>query len=218
MEMGTLFSARVPRLCKSAPASQLKSGAASQLAQHTGAGPRHSSCKQAPHLSSLLTQQGVLAGHGSQTKDWSGDERDGMNETLCPCDFKQVSLNCCPAQRRLRSLESSTCLHACAITVSPAAATWPASAQAETMRHACISAMACNQLFCAYMSYARTLLLTAAVTRQHAASMGTHLPTSAHHPLAWQSPLIMVVHQTRTSQRSIPSPTPAPASIRQTMS
>jgi hypothetical protein len=30
------------------------------------------------------------SGHGSQTNDWSGDEVDGMNETLCPCDFKQA--------------------------------------------------------------------------------------------------------------------------------
>ena len=208
-EMGALFSARVPRLCISAPASQLRSGAASQLAQHTGAEPRHSSCKQAPHLPSLLTQQGVLAGHGSQTKDWSGDERDGMNETLCPCDFKQVSLSCCLAQRHLRSLESSTCLHACAIAVPTAAAAWPASVQAENMRHACISAMACNQLLCASVPYARTLLLTAAMTRQHAASMGTRLPTSTHRTLAWQSSLMMGSHQARTSQRSIPSPTPA---------
>lgn len=30
------------------------------------------------------------AGHGSQTADWSGDEDDGMNETICPCDFQHV--------------------------------------------------------------------------------------------------------------------------------
>ena len=29
-----------------------------------------------------------FSGHGSQTQDWSGDEADGFNETLCPCDFK----------------------------------------------------------------------------------------------------------------------------------
>ena len=29
-----------------------------------------------------------FSGHGSQTQDWSGDEVDGFNETLCPCDFK----------------------------------------------------------------------------------------------------------------------------------
>ena len=33
------------------------------------------------------------AGHGSQTADWSGDEDDGMNETICPCDFQHVSLH-----------------------------------------------------------------------------------------------------------------------------
>ena len=31
-----------------------------------------------------------VAGHGSQTRDQMGDEADGLNETLCPCDFKQV--------------------------------------------------------------------------------------------------------------------------------
>ncbi len=31
-----------------------------------------------------------FSGHGSQTVDYSGDEGDGRNETLCPCDFKQV--------------------------------------------------------------------------------------------------------------------------------
>ena len=31
-----------------------------------------------------------LAGHGSQTADWTGEEDDGMNETICPCDFQQV--------------------------------------------------------------------------------------------------------------------------------
>jgi len=28
------------------------------------------------------------SGHGAQTQDWSGDEADGYNETLCPCDFR----------------------------------------------------------------------------------------------------------------------------------
>ena len=60
---------------------------------------------QASHQSSWLQQRGVLAGHGSQTKDWSGDERDGMNETLCPCDFKQVSLSCYTARKYVQSLE-----------------------------------------------------------------------------------------------------------------
>jgi hypothetical protein len=30
------------------------------------------------------------SGHGASTRDWSGDEIDGMNETLCPCDFRQA--------------------------------------------------------------------------------------------------------------------------------
>lgn len=34
----------------------------------------------------------VLAcvGHGSQKRDYSGDERDGMNETICPTDFERA--------------------------------------------------------------------------------------------------------------------------------
>lgn len=32
----------------------------------------------------------MRAGHGSQKRDWSGDERDGMNETICPTDFRQA--------------------------------------------------------------------------------------------------------------------------------
>lgn len=32
------------------------------------------------------------AGHGSQVPDPTGDETDGLNETLCPCDFKHVRL------------------------------------------------------------------------------------------------------------------------------
>eukprot|EP00892_Ulva_mutabilis_P001307 jgi/Ulvmu1/11177/UM072_0013.1 len=31
-----------------------------------------------------------FSGHGSQKRDWSGDERDGMNETICPTDFRQA--------------------------------------------------------------------------------------------------------------------------------
>lgn len=31
-----------------------------------------------------------VVGHGSQARDQMGDEADGLNETLCPCDFKQV--------------------------------------------------------------------------------------------------------------------------------
>jgi hypothetical protein len=30
------------------------------------------------------------AGHGSQKRDWSGDERDGMNETILPTDFQSA--------------------------------------------------------------------------------------------------------------------------------
>ena len=37
----------------------------------------------------------LATGHGSQTADWSGDEDDGMNETICPCDFQHVSLHLC---------------------------------------------------------------------------------------------------------------------------
>ena len=33
-----------------------------------------------------------FSGHGSQTQDWSGDEADGFNETLCPCDFKATGM------------------------------------------------------------------------------------------------------------------------------
>ncbi len=32
-----------------------------------------------------------LTGHGSQCRDYSGEETDGMNETLCPMDFRTVS-------------------------------------------------------------------------------------------------------------------------------
>lgn len=31
-----------------------------------------------------------FAGHGSQSRDATGDESDGMNETLCPTDFQQA--------------------------------------------------------------------------------------------------------------------------------
>ena len=54
-----------------------------------------------------------LAGHGSQTKDWSGDERDGMNETLCPCDFKQVNTG----PKRTAAASAVLCL--CSSAVSP---------------------------------------------------------------------------------------------------
>lgn len=29
-----------------------------------------------------------FSGHGSQVPDYKGDERDGLNETLLPCDFE----------------------------------------------------------------------------------------------------------------------------------
>ncbi len=32
------------------------------------------------------------SGHGSQTRDYSGDERDSMNETLCPTDFDTAGM------------------------------------------------------------------------------------------------------------------------------
>lgn len=46
----------------------------------------------------MVTQQLCVciltgSGHGSQTQDWQGEEEDGYNETLCPCDFKQVLMN-----------------------------------------------------------------------------------------------------------------------------
>ncbi|CAL5224264.1 g6922 [Coccomyxa viridis] len=31
-----------------------------------------------------------FSGHGSQTADWTGEEDDGMNETICPCDFQHA--------------------------------------------------------------------------------------------------------------------------------
>ena len=40
----------------------------------------------------MLKDAGVSAGHGSQVRDNSGDEVDGLNETLCPCDFKNVRI------------------------------------------------------------------------------------------------------------------------------
>ena len=47
-------------------------------------------------------QIGLLsfAGHGSQVRDMSGDEIDGKSETICPCDFKLVSL---PPHKAVRS-------------------------------------------------------------------------------------------------------------------
>ena len=33
-----------------------------------------------------------FSGHGSQVRDYSGDEVDGLNETLLPCDFRAVCL------------------------------------------------------------------------------------------------------------------------------
>ena len=44
----------------------------------------------------VLRAAGVGAGHGSQVPDQSGDETDGLNETLCPCDFKHVRIPLLP--------------------------------------------------------------------------------------------------------------------------
>lgn len=32
------------------------------------------------------------SGHGSQQRDYSGEELDGMNETLCPLDFETAGM------------------------------------------------------------------------------------------------------------------------------
>lgn len=37
---------------------------------------------------SIDDQLGRWAGHGSQTPDRTGEETDGMAETILPCDFK----------------------------------------------------------------------------------------------------------------------------------
>lgn len=40
----------------------------------------------------MASERGAVlaAGHGSQSPDYTGDESDGMNETICPCDFQTV--------------------------------------------------------------------------------------------------------------------------------
>jgi hypothetical protein len=38
-----------------------------------------------------ITYAVMHTGHGSQKRDFSGDEKDGMNETLCPTDFEVCS-------------------------------------------------------------------------------------------------------------------------------
>ena len=70
-----------------------------------------------------------LAGHGSQTADWTGEEDDGMNETICPCDFQQVRFHIsseCPGPMqqdllRLQQLWQTTCagLHTAVIGGTP---------------------------------------------------------------------------------------------------
>lgn len=55
----------------------------------------------------VLEAAGVSAGHGSQVRDDSGDEVDGLNETLCPCDFKHV---CISLLACISALPLHTCL------------------------------------------------------------------------------------------------------------
>ncbi|KAK9846629.1 hypothetical protein WJX81_007951 [Elliptochloris bilobata] len=33
-----------------------------------------------------------FSGHGSQAPDYTGDESDGLNETICPCDFQTAGM------------------------------------------------------------------------------------------------------------------------------
>ena len=47
-----------------------------------------------------------FSGHGSQMRDYSGDELDGLNETLLPCDFRAVRA-CMP--KRLTLHDSAIC-------------------------------------------------------------------------------------------------------------
>ena len=37
-----------------------------------------------------MKKEALVAGHGSQKRDTTGRERDGMNETLCPCDYERA--------------------------------------------------------------------------------------------------------------------------------
>jgi Caspase domain len=79
----------------------------------------HATCARActPALYSHLVirkWESVSAGHGSQKRDYSGDERDGMNETICPSDFESAGqivdddLNA----RLVRRVPSGCILHA----------------------------------------------------------------------------------------------------------
>ena len=64
----------------------------------------------------VLRAAGVGAGHGSQVPDQSGDETDGLNETLCPCDFKHVRiplLPCCPVPLAVSSPAHWSLLQPC---------------------------------------------------------------------------------------------------------
>ena len=59
-------------------------------------------------------QSGRGAGHGSQKRDYTGDERDGLNETICPTDFMRAgqiiddTLN----ERLVRRVPKGCILHA----------------------------------------------------------------------------------------------------------
>lgn len=55
-------------------------------------------------LSTYMPSPHLPAGHGSQCRDYTGEETDGMNETLCPMDFRTVSATAAhPAtQQRIR--------------------------------------------------------------------------------------------------------------------
>ena len=49
---------------------------------------RRSRRLQRDHL--RCSQNTKCAGHGSQKRDYTGDEADGYNETICPCDFQSA--------------------------------------------------------------------------------------------------------------------------------
>lgn len=40
------------------------------------------------NLNSLTVLLSTVTGHGIQTEDFSGDERDNLNECLLPCDYR----------------------------------------------------------------------------------------------------------------------------------
>ena len=46
--------------------------------------------KDGTNLGLVIEELQSCAGHGSQSRDPTGDEADGMNETLCPTDFQQA--------------------------------------------------------------------------------------------------------------------------------